>query len=79
MTLKKIKRLARMITIAKTFFNINTQKRKGIKESFEINLKNIFENLEEVTSSNTSDIMKEEARKLAGKTKKELLVLSKED
>ena len=49
-----------------------------MQERFEINLQNIFEN-EEVTANNFSEIMKEEARKLAGKTKKELPVLSTED
>ena len=51
-----------------------------MKEIFEINLKNRFENLEEeVTASSFRKIMKEEANKLAGKTKEEAPVLSTED
>ena len=51
-----------------------------MKEIFEINLKNRFEKLEEeVTARSFSEIMKEEANKLAGKTKEEAPVLSTED
>ena len=51
-----------------------------MKEIFEINLKNRFEKLkEEVTSNNFSEIMKEEANTLAGKTKEEQPILSTED
>ena len=51
-----------------------------MKEIFEINLKNRFEKLEEeVTARSCSEIMKEEANKFAGKTKKEPPVLSTED
>ena len=50
-----------------------------MKEIFEINLKNRFEKFEEVTASNFSEIVKEEANKLAGKTNKEPHVLSIED
>ena len=60
-------------------FNINTQKLKGMNEIFEINRKNRFEQLEEVKDSNFSEIMKEEANILAGKTKEEPPVLSAED
>ena len=51
-----------------------------MKEIFEINLKNRFDKLEEeVTARSFSKIMKEEANKLAGKTKEEAPVLSTED
>ena len=51
-----------------------------MKEIFEINLKNRFVKHEEkVTANNFSEIMKEKANKLAGKTKEELPVLSTED
>ena len=81
MTLRINKRLARLKTIKKQKpFNINTQKLRGMKEIFEINLKNRFEKLEEeVTARSFSEIMKEEANKLAGKTKEEVPVLSTED
>ena len=47
MTLRINKRLARLITIkkAKKPFNINTQKLRGMKEIFEINLKTDLKNL----------------------------------
>ena len=81
MTLRINKRLARLKTIEKQNpFNINTQKLRGLKEIFEINLKNISEKLEEeMKASNFSEIIKEEANKLAGKTKGEPSVLSTED
>ena len=51
-----------------------------MKERFEINIKNRFEKLvEEVTASNFWEIVKEEATKLAGKTKKKSCVLSEID
>ena len=51
-----------------------------MKEVFKINLKNRCENLEEeMTARSFSEIMKEEANKLAGKTKEEVPVLSTED
>ena len=61
-------------------FNVSTQRLRGMKEIFEINLKKTsFEKLEEeVTARSFSEIMKEEASKLAGKTKK-APVLSTED
>ena len=76
----KKKRLARLkITKKQKPFNVNTQRLRFMKEIFEINLKNSFEKLEEeVTARSFSEIMKEEANKLAGKTK-EAPVLSTED
>ena len=81
MTLRINKRLARLKTIRKqNSFNNNTQKLRGLKEIFEINLKNRFEKLEEeVTARSFSEIMKEEANKLADRTKGEPPVLSRED
>ena len=78
MTLMINKRLARLKTIKKQKpFNVNTQKLRGMKEIFEINLKNRFEKLEEeVTACSFSEIMKEEANKLDGKTKEEQSVPS---
>ena len=74
-TVRMKERLTRLKTMKikkKKTFNINTQKLKGMKERFEINLKkNRFEKLdEEVTTSDFSEIVKEEETKLAGKTKK---------
>ena len=80
-TLRINKRLARLKTIQKQNpLNINTQKLRVMKEILEINLKNRFEKLEEeVTARSFSEIMKEEASKLAGKTKEEAPVLSTEN
>ena len=80
-TLRINKRLARLKTIKKQKpFNINTQKLRGMKEIFEINRKkNRFEKKLEVTARGFSEIMKEEANKLAGSTKEEAPVLSTED
>ena len=50
-----------------------------MKERSEVNLKNRFEKLEEVSVCNFRENMKEEATKLAGKTKKEPPALSTED
>ena len=51
-----------------------------MEETFKINLKNRFvKPEEEVTASNFSEIMKEEAKTPAGKTKKESPVMSTED
>ena len=52
-----------------------------MKEIFEINLtKNRFKKLEEeVTAGNLSEIVKEEANKLAGKTNEETHVLTTDD
>ena len=52
---------------------------KDVKEIFHIHLKNRFEKLEEVSASNFSEIMKEEANKLTGKTREEPSALSTED
>ena len=81
MTLRINKWLTRLKTIKRQKpFNINTQKLRGMKEIFEINLKNRFEKLEEkVTARSFSEIMKEEANKLAGKTKEAAPILSTED
>ena len=95
MALRIHKRLVRLKTIKKQKpFNINTQKLRGMKEIFEVNLlkqtkqkaktnkqtKKGFEKLEEeVTARSFSEIMKEEANKLASKTKEEPPVLSRED
>ena len=82
MTLRINKRLEKLKPILKMQkpFNINTQKLKDMKEIFEISRKNRFEKLqEEMTASNFSEIMKDEANKLAGKTKEEPPVLSTED
>ena len=81
MTLRINKRLARPKTTKKQKpVNVKTQKLRGMKKIVEISLKNRFENLEEeVTASSFSKIMKEEANKLAGKTKEEAPVLSTED
>ena len=73
MALRMNKRLAKP-------FNINKQKLKGMKDMSEVNLKkkkkkNRFEKLEEVTARNISEIIKEEANELAGKTKEEPSVL----
>ena len=80
-TLRINKRSARLKTIKKQKpFNINTQKLRGMKEIFEMSLKNRFEKLEEeVTAHSFSEIVKEEANKLASKTKDEAPVLSTED
>ena len=58
MTLRINKWLASLKTMKKQKpFNINTQKFKGMKEIFEINLQHRFEKLEEeVTASNFSEI-----------------------
>ena len=77
-TLRINKGLARLKTI-KDKKKINTQKLTGMKEMFKIYLKNIFEKLEEVIASNFSEIMKEGANILAGKTKEESPLLSTED
>ena len=51
-----------------------------MKEIFEINLKNRIEKLEkEITASNFSEIMKEEANESAGRSNEEPPVLSTED
>ena len=51
-----------------------------MNEVFEIILKTNFKKkLEEVTASNFSEIIKEEANELCGKTKEEPFVLSTED
>ena len=81
------KRLARLKTTKKQKpFSVNTQKLRSMKEIFEINLnkkqknKNRSEKLEkEVTARSFSELMKEEANKLGGKTKEEAPVLSTED
>ena len=80
MTLGINKNLARLKTMKKQkSFNVYTQKFRGMKEIFEINLKNRFEKLEEEMKARSfSEIMKEEANKLAGKTKEEAPVLSTE-
>ena len=80
MTLRINKSLARLKTIKKQKRFINTQKLKGMKEILEINLKTDLKQLEEeVTATNLSEIMKEDANKFAGKTKEEPPVLSTED
>ena len=88
MTLRINKRLSKLKTIKKQKpFNVNTQKLRGMKKISEINLKKKkkqktprFEKLEEeVTARSFSEIMKEEASRLAGKTEDETPALSTED
>ena len=82
MALRVNKRLAGLKAIKKqNLFNINSQTLKGMKGRFEINLKKqSWKTWEGVTASNVSEIMKEEAKTLAGKTKKkETPVLPSED
>ena len=77
-TLRINKNLARLKTIKKKRLNINTQN-QGMND-IRIQPKSRFEKVEEkVTASNFSEIMKEEANKLADNTKEEPPALSTED
>ena len=79
MTARMNKRLARLKTITSKNLPISTQNFKDMKERFETTLTNRSEKFEEVTASNFRGIIKEEATKSAGKTKKKTPVLSKID